>query len=626
MTGGNKDATIFDIPPASPPAKKHRAGGSKLGKDTALKSEKGNIHGLPRMLSPTLPANVEEQLAQLRGGSARSNGESKAATATGNKAKPTANAASFSSKAQTRVDIRGTNKVSEKTAKPNLVSKPPAVATTPPAGGLPRTAGHKERYQSASGESSRKETAAALERSNDEPNSKGQERPSSDPSTVASQEEQSRLVVRLKIPKSLRKNCQRILQMQPRPRKLLAQSQKANSPAALDRSRDRAPSNGSITREVQQSKIVNGDSNRGRSDTVSKRKVVANGAGTPKSGEKRRQPDEDKAPSRTSSKRQGLSGADLQRPSTPAAPALQSPNAPQPGSSQKSQLTTPKNNLKSAAMQRVGSTEGEAKTPLGNTPTAPGSAERSSNGSSSNGSSATSDEGAFYKREFIRYAEMAKSLKHAADALVKSQSGGIISDTVARQEGMAIAIETTLCYMLAFTLKDESDRIKRLPSDRTAWISLPPYFKFVKSVLRSNESPHIQGFLFQLEAVCRNTILQLDLERLEREATSTDEESTSFRKQLSENAKLATQCWIEGSNFLPPIEIQTQFPKTWGQRTTAPINSGRERLIPKRYGDVGYHLPLTSTSSAIEAVRAGRNFLTEWCEQEHIKWELTLDI
>ncbi|KAL8903621.1 MAG: hypothetical protein Q9207_003796 [Kuettlingeria erythrocarpa] len=627
MTGANNDAKIFGIPPASPPAKKHQTEGSKLGKDTALKSEKGNIHGLPRMLSPTLPANVEEQLAQLRGGSARSNGESKAAKATGNRVKPTANVASISSKDQNILDIRGSNRGLEKTAKSNLVSKPPTAASTPSAAGLSRMAGRKERNQSASDESSRKETAAALERSNDEPKSKGRERPSGDLCTMASQEEQPRLVVRLKIPKSLRKNCQRILQMQPRPRKLLAQSQKANSPAALDRSRDRAPSNGSIPWEVQQSKIINGDSNRGRSDTVSKRQVVANGAGTPMSGEKRRQADGDKAPSRTSSKRQRLSGVDLQRPSTPAAAAtLQSPNAPQPGSSQKSQLSTPKNNLKSAAMQRVGSTEGEAKTPLGNTPTAPGSAERSINGSSSNGSSASSDEGAFYKREFIRYAEMAKSLKHAADALVKSQSGGIISDTVARQEGMAIAIETTLCYMLAFTLKDESDRIKRLPSDRTAWISLPPYFKFVKSLLRSNESPHIQGFLFQLEAVCRNTIFQLDLERLEREATSTDEGCASFRKQLSENAKLATQCWIEGSNFLPPIEIQARFPMTWGQRTTAPISSGRERLIPKHYGDVGYHLPLSSTSSAIEAVRAGRNFLTEWCEQEHIKWELTVDI
>lgn len=626
MAGGNKDAKIFDVPPASPPLKKQRTEASKHGKDAALKTENGNIHGLPRMLSPTLPTNVEEQLARLRGGNALSSKESQTATSNGNKAKPTVNVASLPAKPQTRPEIRGTIKGSETIERPKLLSKQPSAATMPSTGISSIAAERKEKKQSTSEGPSRSKIAAAADRSTDEPKTNGKERPSNDPSSQAGQEEHPRLVVRLKIPKSLRKNCQRILQMQPRPRKLLGQSQKAASPAVPDRSGDRTPSNSSTMREVQQSKVVNGDNIRGRSETVSKPKVVANGSGTPKSGEKRRQPEEDKAPSQTSSKRQRLSGADLQRPSTPAASTLKSPNPRQPGSSQKSQLSTPKNNLKSAAMQRVGSTEGEAKTPLGSTPTAPGSAEQSSNGSSSNASSASNDEGAFYKREFIKYAEMAKSLKHAADAMVKTPSGGIVTDIVAKREGLAIAIETTLCYMLAFTLKDESDRIKRLPSDRTAWISLPPYFKFVKSLLRGDESPHIQGFLFQLEAVCRNTILQLDLERLEREATSTSEESAAFRKQLSENAKLATQCWIEGLNFLRPIEFQTHFPATWGLRTMAPISGEREKLIPKCYGDMGYHLPLTSTSSAIEAVRAGRNFLTEWCKKEHIKWELKMDI
>ncbi|KAL8921131.1 MAG: hypothetical protein Q9208_005884 [Pyrenodesmia sp. 3 TL-2023] len=626
MSGGNKDPKIFDVSPASPPPKKQRTEASNHGKDAALKTENGNIHGLPRMLSPTLPANVEEQLAQLRGGNARSSRESKMATSNGNEAKPTANVAPLPAKPQTRPGIPRTSKGSEPTAESKLLSKQPSAATTPSTGISSRAAERKESKQSTSEEPLRSKNAAAADRSTDKPRTNGRERNSSDPSSQAGQEKQPRLVVRLKIPKSLRKNCQRILQMQPRPRKLLGQSQKAASPAVLDRSSDRTPSNGSTTRELQQSKVVNEDNNRGRSETISRPRVVANGSGTPKSGEKRRQPEEDKAPSQTSSKRQRLSGADLQRPSTPATSTLKSPNARQPGSSQKSQLSTPKNNIKSAAMQRVGSTEGEANTPLGNTPTAPGSAERSSNGPSSNGSSASNDEGALFKREFFKYAEMAKSFKHAADATVKTQSGGITADTVARRKGLAIAVETILCYMLAFTLKDESDRIKRLPSDRTAWMTLLPYFNFVKSLLCADETPYIQGFLFQLEAVCRNTIFQLDLERLEREATSTGEESAAFRKQLSENAKLATQCWVEGLNFLRPIQFKSHFPATWALRTMAPISGEKEKLAPKCYGDMGYHLPLASTSSAIEAVRAGRNFLTEWCKKEHVKWEPKMDI
>ncbi|KAI4174352.1 MAG: hypothetical protein LQ348_006387 [Seirophora lacunosa] len=566
----HKESKTFNVPPAPPPSKRPRT--KAIDDQTAAlsKPEDSNIHGLPRMLSPTLPPNVEEQLAQLRGGNAQLTNKVEAATPAESRAKPMVNGHVASGKAG---------------PKPNGKSQSPSVSDG-----------------------------------------------------KITQHDRQR-IVRLKIPKSLRKNCQRILQMQPRPRKLPNQPTTTPSSAPRDRSKERLTTNSGISRQVQQNGGTHGDGNRGRGETISKPKAVASGPGTPKSGEKRRQPEDNKESSQAfqpSSKRQRLSGTDLQRPVTPATSTVRSPNVLQPNSSQRTQLSTPKNSLKSAAMQRVGSTDGDVTTPLGsmrsNTPTAPGTAERSGNRdgrSSSNVSSASTtngagpnDEAAHFKAEFNRYAEMAKSLKRGADTLAKSNDGQVNTDPVARKEGLAVAIETTLCYMLAFTLKDESDRIKRLPSDRAAWVSLLPYFRFLKSLLHDDGSPHLQGFLYQLEAVCRETILQHDFERLEREANPTEEDFTSFRKQMIENRRLGVQCWIEGSNLLNLKGIEERYPQTWKKRSKETISTrGQEKIILKRYGEGGYHLPLCHITSSIEAVRAGWEFLGEWCQIEGVKWD-----
>ncbi|KAI4285009.1 MAG: hypothetical protein L6R35_004749 [Caloplaca aegaea] len=567
----HKDPKIFDDPPALPPSKRPKIVADDHQTATLSKSEDCNMHGLPRMLSPTLPPNVEEQLAQLRGGNAQLKNKVGAAMAAESRAKPAVNGHVTSGKTGPKPDGKS---------------------------------------QSSSVSDSR-----------------------------ITQHDRQHLLVRLKIPKSLRKNCQRILQMQSRPRKLPNQSVTIPSSGPRDRSTERPMTNGGTSRQVQQNSGTNGDG-KGRGEAISKPKAVVSGIGTPKPGEKRRQPEDNKESSQTSippsSKRQRLSAGDLQRPTTPATSTVRSPNVPQPSNSQRSQLSTPKNSLKSAAMQRIGSTDGDTQTPLGsmriNTPTAPDSVERSSNRdgrSSSNVSLASAtngvgptDEGARFKAEFNKYADMARSLKRGADTLAKSNDGQVSTNPVARKEGLAVAIETTLCYMLAFTLKDESDRIKRLPSERAAWVSLLPYFRFLKSLLHDDDSPYLLGFLYQLEAVCRETILQHDFERLERDVNATDEDFTTFRKQMAENRKMGMQCWIEGSNLLSLTDIEEQYPRTWNKQSKEPFSSrGKEKLILKRYGEGGYHLPLCLIASSIEAVRLGWVLLREWCEKEGVKWD-----
>lgn len=642
----SEDAKTFDVSRAAPPAKRLKTDANKPQPNAAAPIEPKNttVHGLPPMLSPTLPACIEEQLAKLRGGDAQPTKKADFKTPMPSKSprplsdtRKTENSDGKLDKRNSKVESGG-----------NQTSAPPKQTTsaqsTQATGVRLKTQGSNERRAENTEQAPKSKTveteASKAHMNGRKPNG------NIDASRVVDgrvgQDNKKKLIVRIKIPKSLRRNCQRILKMQSRPKKVATKSQTATPLACVERSQERTRSNGTDGHEAQQRRLINGDDNRGKSEVVGKPKTAATASQTPKSGEKRQQPDGDKDLSQPSSKRHKPSSIDLKRPHTPVGSALKSPSIPQLGSAQKSHLSTPKQVLKSAKMSRIGSAEGDVKTPLGsmrgNTPIAPSSAERSQNRearSSSNVSVTNAavhvnkddpankiDDAASYKTEFNKYADMARSLKRGADALAKLNDGQINTDSVARRQGLAIAIEATLCYMLAFTLKDEPSRIKHVPCDRAAWVSLLPYFKFLKSVTRDTDSQQLQGLFYQLEAVCRDTIHQYDLERLEREATSGEDsnhEFATFCKQSAENGRLSRQAWADGTSLLTISNLRREFPKTWDKRSEDPIR--KERLTSKSYREGGFYLPLSNTSTVMEAVRAGWSILDEWTKKEGVKWD-----
>ncbi|KAL8939066.1 MAG: hypothetical protein Q9211_002905 [Gyalolechia sp. 1 TL-2023] len=635
----SQDTKIFGIQPTHPPSKKvHIDAGKDEASATISRVSNGTVHGLPRMLSPTLVASVEEGLAKMRGGNAQLPEKARVNPAAGSKAKPTLNGDAASAPSKPKPGILADSAVTKATEKEKRSKEPALVKVSSPTSVGSTAKASKPSNVESNGEPSRTKAIAtgAPKAASKGPRTNGESSVSRVSDTKDTKDSKRSRVVVFKIPKALRKNCQRILQMQPRPRKMSGQSQTAALSISRDRSQEVPAMNNSNSHQAAPKKTVNDDDSRGGGGAVSKQKAVAPGLETYKPNEKRRPTDEDKETAQPPSKRQRLSGADIHKPSTPLASALKSPNFLQPSSGPKSQLSTPKHNLKSTAMYRLNSTEGGVQTPMrsirGNTPTASGSAERSNNRdarSSSDASLASSsvvtngiNEGTMFKGEFNRYADVAKSLKRAADALGKLEDGQVNADPATRRQGLAIAIETTLCYMLAFTLKDESDRIKRLPYERVAWVSLLPYFKFLTSLIRDDHCPYLQGFLYQLEAVCRETILHHDLERLDRDATANDGESIAFRRSMAENGKLLSQTWAAGTKSLTADMFRREFPKTWDKRAEAPKASNeRERLVPQHYGEGEFYVPLSSTSSVIEAVRAGWSFLGEWCEAEGVQWE-----
>ncbi|KAL8702502.1 MAG: hypothetical protein Q9201_004317 [Fulgogasparrea decipioides] len=628
-----QDARTFNVPQASPPAKKHRTDDQKPRPDVTARATQvitGNVHGLPPMLSPTLPASIEEQLTKFREGKLLHTKETEAnASATAKKTRTVTNEpVADNPKTELGTESRS---IGTGQSQAGVATKQTDAAQSRKITSVkPKAQTSKDSNSDSKGEAVRSKPTETKVLKAAPIGVKHTDKVNGSTAIEGkhTHDKKKTLIVTLKISKGLRKDCQRILRMQPRPKKLPAMSQTPTPAARQETSRERSKSNGAEVHQRQQKKTAGEDDSRGKGVALSKPKPVVPASATPKSGEKRRQPDDDRDLSQPSSKRQKPSSVDLKRPHTPVGSALRSPNIPQNASAQKSQLSTPKQALKSAAMYRMGSAEGDVRTPLGSvrgiTPIAPGSTERSQPQdprSSSNAAfmigaasvDANDDAAGFYKAEFTKYAEMARSLKRAADGLAKLPDKQINTDSVARREGLAIAIETTLCYMLAFTLKDEAARIKRLCGDRTAWVSLLPYFKFLKSVIRETESKRLQGLFYQLEAVCRDTIQQHDDERLERENTTSEE-----HQQMAENRRLGRRAWIKGRRLLTIDNLQEDFPKTWNKRSkTEQI----EEMDPKHYGEGGYCLPLCITTTPIEAVRVGWSFLDEWTKKAGVKWE-----
>ena len=575
------------------------------------------VRDLPRMLSPTLPACIEERLAKLRAGTvqaesypAQKSGSNRLAVAN-NKAVTTTLSTSNSPKAKNVTQDKNSEAQRSRTAAPVQKAasdlKPKASDSELNTKAIPR--------QDPVAAKEAPPTKTTADRTSNGSAIQLKQYSKIRPSGKDTVNTERRLLIVLRIPKGLRRNCQRILQLQPRPKKLAFGSLQSSLLAHQEGNHDQSTSKNKTGEQTLKQSTVNGGHSR----------KSVNGLMAPGSGETRGQANPDKEPP---SKHQRLSGIDFSRPQTPVGSALRSPGPPLHNSGSGTQLSTPKTERKSTAMDRIKSSEGEVKTPLGsirsNTPLIPGSAEASHNreGRSSSNVSASSvaapskdEEVSMYKAEFSKYADMAKSLKREADVLAKAPGGGFNPDTTLRRQGLAKAVETALCYMLAFTIKDEQSRIKKVAGDHLIWETLPPYFKFLKNLTCETESLQLQGLLCQLEAICRESIHRCYIERLERER---DVDETLI-KQVGENLRQARQAWIEGTKGLTHDDLRQYFPETWAQRSKWPGDK-TERVLPKRYHEGSYFLPLNNTSTTLEAVRAGWCFLEEWCKKEGVDW------
>ena len=596
------------------------------------------------MLSPTLPRDIEEELAKLREGNGI-HGDNKNESITKPAPKKVTSLDRLKSKAIPENPRDASNHMAPNGERFNKASN------------TSKEVRSKDVINQQTAD--RNMNGAAISKRSTQNSSAGEKQNASVAFTLASQGSiRKRRVIKLKIPKPIRKNCMRILQMPPRPSKMLHnEALKINGKEEVDFiAHDRNTSNESIQNagRSQRSEQIKAQIAPSAHQTERIADTLEDTPSKRRSGEKRERLDNrDISPNPPSKRQKQPVSLELsQKSHTPIKPPAKSPLFST--GVQRSHLSTPKRDIKSAVMQRIGSSEGDVKTPLGaprgGTPTIAGSSERtnrdgrsSSNTSASGLSAPANEDSTAWRIEQKRFEALGRSLKHEVNAAHPNANEDFKNDSPTTKQGAAIAFEAALAFILAFTISEEINRLNRQPSDSTPWNSLLPFLNYVK--LATQRYRPLLGLTHQLEGVCRDMISLYDAERLERD-TSTSGLSNDQRHPLEEcgaihtsasnsekakhdlalkhveNLRQAQHAWQIGYSELSLREMQQSFPKTWDMSLDRPgAGKGKEKLTLKNYASGSFYLPLGPTTSGIESVRVAWQVLHEWCDKNEVKWQ-----
>jgi hypothetical protein len=341
------------------------------------------------------------------------------------------------------------------------------------------------------------------------------------------------------------------------------------------------------------------------------------------------------------------------KPKTPVPPSFKSP------AFSKSQFSTPKKDLKSVAMRRVDSGDGDARTPSGprsGTPTAPSSVERgtiakSSPPNTSGNLDSKQEQKRLWRVEAGKYDQLARSLKHQADNHLKAKEGPTAHITEEDAKlGAVTALETTLCYMLSFFATDQATLLStgKHVTDASSWQSIISYWYFVRERVEAFSDLH--GLCLQIGALCREIIHTIDMEKFAQDplpkhsgdghsppadlghmtpnstkAAQYLRDYLEFKNKMVLNYNKARALWVDGMRDLSLQKIKEEYPKTWAMQETDVSGKGKEKFVPGKY-EGPFFLPLCGTSNPIEAVRFGCGLLGEWSKKEGIKWDAKIGL
>lgn len=427
-------------------------------------------------------------------------------------------------------------------------------------------------------------------------------KPSSQATEIQSQSEQKQReskLLKLKIPRALRKSVSRILQLKPKSESSLkaraAESSKRVPSKPLDR--DARPAS---SKDRDGAGLKEGDGRqreRARSTTIDLNS---------RASEKRHRQDIDPDPSQSQSKRQ--KHRESKSPS-----AFRSPVLANRGGLKKPRDITPSTSVREEA---VGTPQGLIRN---GTPAAPNSVERSGKDtrhtpSASSGSYSTSIEAHdALKHEQAKYFELGKSLKKESDRIYKADRDPIPPSPVMKKY-LAIRLEITLAFMLAYVVGDEMRRIERAPLRFEAtWATL---FQWIQKLQeQTTEYKYLRGLSLQLEAIIHMVAWNIESEH----AASVGFEKPESAKALKRRYDEVQRMLIEGSALLSVDDLQVEFPRTWRAKARAPLAHSPSRLTSAGLGG-DFYLPITGITLPIEAVRAGRSLLGEWCKMEGVEW------
>ena len=548
-------------------------------------------HGLPPMLSPTLPADIEEELAKLtpsiRGGFVSSRVSS---------ASPSLNAKDH----KRNVSASGQTKSLSTALAPSSPKQHP----------------HNPKQI----------TSAPRQQNQDQ---------LSHPKTDFSSSAKKSKIVKLKIRnKGNRRTLLQYLRMKPTPNRgnqNLA-SKSTVSSDTTSASRTNAKKSSAQSKSSGQVKLSGQDKSSDTDEPLAKRKPAKRRASeiedgdfeerSSKRGRGLGQQHKDVTPERSQSSRQP--GASHQNKHSSKA-AMSTPSSLS-SSAQKAHL-----NVLSSAMQRTGSQESVATPARDVTPT-------------TNGHKIESPTRREWLREnrieTNRLLKLATEIKHDSDASLKHLKGHDYEEH--RKIGCVIATEALLCFVLAAMVSDEPGRSSNNPSNTDLWKSTRDFIASLSSI-HAKKFQYLFGFLKQLEGVvCDTLIYQHDMrsEAIWREynrlkgqesvaavpnADSYIAENWTFLKEALETRTRSRAVWREGQHALFDSDLERQFPKTWSCRRSFPgRGKGRDPVTLNNYSKEGFALPLSINSTGLDVVNFGLSFLAEFCEKERLQWKSKL--
>ena len=416
------------------------------------------------------------------------------------------------------------------------------------------------------------------------------------------------MIVRLKIPRSIRKRVSRLLQLKPQPKPGIATKNKADNDPMRDRS-------ASIKREPQPASIRDDrDLVKSKEERNSQRDRARSNAAEPsnKPSTKKRLEDTDLdsalSQNRTDKYGGSRSPPSFRSPILSSRAGLKRPRDLTPAISVKEEtVSTPQGSIRNG------------------TPAAPSSVERpgkearhtpSASGSSLPVSAEAHDA---LRNEQHRYFELGKSLKKESDQLYKAGQTENPAAPILKKY-LAIRMEVTLAFMLAYVVGDEMRRIERTPLNvEKTWATLFPWLRQLQQ--QTIDHTYLRGLSLQLEAVCHMVAWNVELDQMASAGHDKPEGAKSLKKHHDE----AQRMLIEGSSLLSVDDLQQEFPRTWRTKARAPLAQSPPKLTGTSLGG-DFYLPITSITLPIEAVRAGRSLLAEWCKMEGVEWTPKLNI
>ncbi len=581
------------------------------------KDEAVNLHGLPPMLSPTLPSEIEEELAKLNPNIQRRSDSI-----------PKINNPNATSK----LKQQNTERISSSTDEEGAISSVGGKAFISNKTGITAATNSVQNQQGQAQVTSAPRQAAKNTFSNAVTPTKSNGllmSPVTAPvtaSTTPQRTEKRRLRALLKIKKKTnRKNLAQYLRLPPTPgkyphiRRTVEHEQRSRTP---------------------QSEQKNANSlHESRLDHHWK--------------PKRNDPEapEAAARQRTSPDRRDELDVPAKRHKTPAwlpqnahTPKQLSNSSPAPsivGSAPRPQLLTPKAELKSTPMLRTESCEGSTTTPRGlglnGTPNVSDAGKRRNSVTSSGGRKSSPQD---VKRDANKFLRQATDLKHAWDVFFKDRSNTTV---IERKQGLMIGSESVLCYILAFTLFDEPQRQFGQYGNIDGWKSMLRLLDLINR--EAQPFKHLTGLLLQLEGIVRDYMVcygfqRLDYNPLEQKITDTavvdstktkeEQKAAAYHWSFHEfrrNFEKSQTAWRSGLDLLKISDIESEYPITWAKREShfvLPVKSA-DAVVQGEY-QRKFNLPMGSMASGLQAVNFGMSFLEEWSKKNGVKWEPKLEL